>query len=344
MKNLLQRPLLTLAIPTYNRLDCLRLLIESVINQIPSEGILGETFELLISNNASTDGTTEYLNGLINIPGISVIQQPINCGPVDNVIQCYEAAKGQFVWIMGDDDVPLVGAVLAVMECLERDQPDLLYLPARWVAGDLSERAKNKIGSKAIMTLDSMGLAVRSNIFVTFISSWIMNKDAYLRRVDAKIDRYRDTNFPHLEWIFFLLVEGKKIMCSNENWIIARAGNSGGYSVFETFTIEYNRIVDEELADKPQLHHFFRRCMLWCYIPSLIWGVRNNAIGSFGEFDKEKTINSLKLAYGNDLFFLLFIIPIVRFNVPVAWVFKTATRVFGKSWLLWRLKSVPITN
>lgn len=335
-----KRPLLTIAIPTFNRLDCLRLLIESVIHQIPSEGVLGETFELLICNNASTDGTTEYLNGFAAQKGIRVIHHPVNCGPVNNVIHCFESAMGKFVWVMGDDDVPLGGAINLVMECIKREQPALMYLPSKWVVGDLSELAKNNIESKAVTVLDSIGLAVRSSVYVTFISSWIINKDAYLSQQNVQLARYRDTCFPQLEWFFSLLANGNKFICAEDCWIIARAGSSGGYSVFETFSHQYNRIVDERLADSPQLHRFFRHCMLWCFIPGLVWGGRKNAIGNFGEFDKVKTMSILKSAYGNDAFFMFVVTPMVNFNKPVALCFWILARVMAKFWQYgWRICS-----
>lgn len=325
-----ERPLLTLAIPTFNRLDCLRLLIESVIHQIPPEGVLGEMFELLICNNASTDGTTEYLNRLATHKGIRVIHHAANCGPVDNVIHCFESATGKFVWVMGDDDVPLGGAINAVMECIESEQPALMYLPSKWVSGDLSELAKNQIPSKDVRILNSMSLAVRSSVYVTFISSWVINKDAYLSQKNARIDRYRDTCLPQLEWFFSLFAKGNKFICAEENWVIARAGSSGGYSVFETFSLQYNRIVDEKLADSPQLHRFFRRNMLLYFIPSLVWNMRKGATGNFGKFDKEVTLSILKQAYGNDIFFVLIVVPMIKFNKPVAWCFRLLAGVCKK--------------
>jgi len=337
MKEITSRILLTLAIPTFNRLDCLRLLVESVIHQIPSEGILGEAFELLICNNASTDGTTDYIKELANIKGIRIIHHPENRGAANNVIHCFEAAAGKYVWIMGDDDVPLGGAINAVLECIERDQPELMYLPSKWVAGDLGELAKNQISSKKIRGLDSLSLAVRSSIYVTFLSSWVVNKDSYLSQFDAMIDRHQDTLLPQLEWSFALMAKGNKFICAEGSWVIARAGSSGGYSVFEVFSHQYNRIVDERLADSPQLHRFFRKSVLWCFIPGLVWGVRKNAIGNFGEFDKEKAMSILKSAYGNDIFFMLIVVPMIIFNKPVAWFFWFLARVMSKLWLYgWR--------
>jgi len=335
MRKISERPLLTLAIPTFNRLDCLRLLVESVIRQISSEGVLGETFELLICNNASTDGTTEYLNGLANIEGIRVIHRPENFGSTNNCIHCFEVALGKYLWLMGDDDVPLNGAIMAVLECLERDQPDVLYLPAKGITGDLSQQAGNPIQSNGVMELNSMSLAVRSSVFITFISSWVFNKEVYLSQEDARIDRYRDTFLPQLEWILTLIKQGRKLLSAKDIWLIARVGNTGGYALFEVFSIQYNRIVNEKLSDKPRLHRFFRRCMLWRFIPRLVWGARQNTVGNFGKFDKDKVMRILKQAYGNDTFFMFFVVPIIKFNKPIAWCFCFMARVFAKLWPYW---------
>lgn len=339
MKEITPRTLLTLAIPTFNRFDCLRLLIESVIHQLPSEGILGEKLELLVCNNASTDGTTNYLNSFANIKGVRVIHHSENRGAVANIIHCCEAAESKYLWIMGDDDVPLEGAILAVIECLERDNPDLVYLPAYWVTGDLSSQAKGRIKTKDLSELDRLGLAVCTSVHVTFISSWILNMDAYKSYSHPpRIDRYRDTSLPHLEWIFTLLVQGKKFLCANDDWIIARGGSSGGYVVFDVFSRQYVRIVDEKLMGNFRIHGFFRRCMLWRFIPSLVWGVRQGTIGRFGSFKKNQVVGELKAAYGNDLFFIFFVVPIVKFYRPVAWCFRIGAGVWGKVWLYWSRK------
>jgi glycosyltransferase involved in cell wall biosynthesis len=335
MSKISERPLLTLAIPTFNRLDCLRLLIESIIRQIPSEGVLGETFELLICNNASTDGTTEYLNGLVNIQGIRVIHHPENCGGTNNCIHCFEAATGKYVWLMGDDDIPLNGAIMAVLECLERDQPDILYLRSKGIRGDLRKQADNLIPSNELIALNSMSLAARSSVLIAFISPWVLNKDVYLSLEDVRIDRYRDTSLPHLEWILTLIKQGRKLLISKDIWLIARTGNTGGWPLFDVFPIEYNCIVDEMLLERPPLRRFFRRCMLWRFIPRLVWDARQNTVGTFEKFDKDKVMRILKQAYGNDTFFMFFVVPIIKFNRPIAWCFCFMARVFAKLWPYW---------
>jgi len=90
--------LVTIAIPTYNRKDYLRLAVESALAQTHKE------IEILISDNASTDGTASYLRGLHD-PRIVIIEQPTNLGMVGNFNACLTNARGEFFLMLSDDDV-----------------------------------------------------------------------------------------------------------------------------------------------------------------------------------------------------------------------------------------------
>lgn len=331
------QPLLTLAIPTFNRLECLRLLVDSVINQIPNEGVLGESFELLICNNASSDGTTEYLNELANAKVIRVIHHASNCGPVDNIIHCFESATGKFVWVMGDDDVPLCGAINAVMENIEQENPALMYLPSKWVAGDLGKMANHPISSTNVRSISNISLAVRSSVYITFISSWVINKELYLSQKNTKFDRYRDTSLPQLEWFFSLIGNERIFLYAEDNWVVARAGNSGGYSILDTFSQQYNQIVNDKFKNSPKLNCFYRSDMLWSFMPSMILGLRKNTIGDFGSFDRDKVLKLLKTVYGKDLFFVWVLVPIITQNIIFARIYALIARILAKlRAMIWR--------
>ena len=86
-------PLLTIAIPTYNRRDDL----EACLNSIKAswmEEFAGKV-ELVISSNASTD-ETDALVGKFYITGLRIIyeRQSENLGPVRNFLRIVELATG----------------------------------------------------------------------------------------------------------------------------------------------------------------------------------------------------------------------------------------------------------
>jgi glycosyltransferase involved in cell wall biosynthesis len=324
---------------------CLRLLLDTLIQQAQEIHVLGKLCRILVCNNASTDGTTEYLNELRHVEGIDVINHVVNCGGDANILFCFQAAESKYVWIVGDDDVPLQGALVAIIECLERDEPDLLYLPQLWVnLEEVVECANIKINSKQMHPLSNMGLAVHANVYVTFISAWVVNLDSYYASSpQPKYDRFRGTSFNQLEWNLTLIKQGHKLMCAKDIFLVCRGGSSGGYSLFEVFSTQYNQIIKEKLFDNQPMYYFFRNCMLWCFIPGLIWGARKNTIGNFNGFDKEKTMTILKNAYGGDKYFTMIVKPIILSRRPLAWCFRGISRVFGKIFLYSWKRKVALT-
>ncbi len=97
------RPLVSILVPTHNRCDMLKETLASVFQQ--SEGL--EYIELIISNDASSDGTRDYLNTLkksTNAFPISIFHHDKNLGGPGNWKFLLEQAKGEFVYLLSDDD------------------------------------------------------------------------------------------------------------------------------------------------------------------------------------------------------------------------------------------------
>jgi glycosyltransferase involved in cell wall biosynthesis len=89
--------LVTVAIPTYNRASLLKRCIESVLLQTYAN------FELLVSDNASSDNTPEVLLGFDDAR-LRVIRQPTNIGLLPNWNACVAAARGPYIVVLSDDD------------------------------------------------------------------------------------------------------------------------------------------------------------------------------------------------------------------------------------------------
>lgn len=339
MNNIISPPLLTIAIPTFNRVDCLRLLIDSLMQQLEGTEALGVKVQILISNNASTDGTGSYLDGLSNIPGIKVWNQELNIGGDANIAASCELSQGKYVWIIGDDDLAMPGTVLAVLDLLETQKPDLVYLSPQWVSGDLGEFLQTRPQSLAVESIDSMGLAIRASINVTFISSWIMNMDSYKKKNSPNVKRFVGTSLCQLEWVLTLLSQEGNFLITKDNWILARAGNSGGYSVFEVFSENFNFIINSMLASHIKLKIFLKLCMLRCFIPILIWGVRKNEIGKFAEFDALKIEKLLEVEYKQYRFFRWLLVPMIKSPIEIARFFWIGTRIYSRVWLFFMKKN-----
>jgi len=92
------RPLVTIAMPTYNRAD----------GYLPEalESALAQTYaplQILVSDNCSTDGTTELVRSYDD-PRIRYVRHETNLGAHGNFDYCVDAAQGDFFLMLHDDD------------------------------------------------------------------------------------------------------------------------------------------------------------------------------------------------------------------------------------------------
>jgi glycosyltransferase involved in cell wall biosynthesis len=99
--------LISVCIPTYNRLADLKIAIASVI---AAANILDEPIEVLVSDNASPDGTRSYLENLsIENKNITFIYwtNNENVGGLNNVKKLISKVKGEYLFFLTDDDLIL---------------------------------------------------------------------------------------------------------------------------------------------------------------------------------------------------------------------------------------------
>lgn len=94
--------MVTVAIPTFNRLTLLQRAVASALAQNY------QNLEIIISDNASSDGTTEYLRSLDDVR-LRIICGQTNVGMVSNWDRCLASARGDYFLLMSDDD--------ALLEC-----------------------------------------------------------------------------------------------------------------------------------------------------------------------------------------------------------------------------------
>lgn len=111
MKN---RPLLSICIPTYNRKAKLARTLDRLIPQC-----LGGDIEIVVSDNASNDGTSEYcLDQSTTHKFFSYFCQKKNVGFSDNLISVLSRANGEYLWMLGDDEVVHSEAVIRILNAI----------------------------------------------------------------------------------------------------------------------------------------------------------------------------------------------------------------------------------
>ena len=118
---------LSLCIPTFNRVNYLRELLPFLFAELAVVNQTSIQVELLISDNASTDGTESYLEGL-SCPGLKIFRNANNIGGDRNFLACVERASGEYVWLFGDDEMLEPGGIGRILALLAKEHPVLAIL------------------------------------------------------------------------------------------------------------------------------------------------------------------------------------------------------------------------
>jgi glycosyltransferase involved in cell wall biosynthesis len=117
----------SICIPNYNYGRYLGQTIESVLSQ------KGVEFELLISDNASTDNSVEIIRGFSD-PRIRLVINPCNVGFAGNLDRVGSLATGDYMIMLPSDDLIKPGALLEYQSLLRElgENSSRVVLSATW--------------------------------------------------------------------------------------------------------------------------------------------------------------------------------------------------------------------
>jgi len=103
--------ILSICIPTYNRVDLLAVAIESVLVQVNE--LNREKLEIVIADNSSNGETATWVNQLQAGARIPIVyhKNEQNIGFDRNLLTVVELAHGDYCWLLGDDDLLNPGAI-----------------------------------------------------------------------------------------------------------------------------------------------------------------------------------------------------------------------------------------
>ncbi len=167
----MERKLLAICIPTFNRAKALDRLLHNIEKEI---GGLESDVEICISDNCSTDGTWGVLEGWRGRLPLNATKRKRN-GIYDvNLAESLSLAKADYVWFVGDDDRIAPGAIGRAVEDLE--------VARRKKLATVYFNAQERSSAVASLPFDSFR-TVRKNMMPALNISFLGT--VCLRRVDA---------------------------------------------------------------------------------------------------------------------------------------------------------------
>lgn len=128
------RPLLSLCVTTYNRAEWLRHSLALILEQARP---YPDLVEVVVCDNASTDGTPEVCRSFQRWPNLRVHRNAANVGMLGNLAVSASQARGRYVWVTGDDDLMVQGALERILAAIAL-HPDLelLYMNYAYTSFD----------------------------------------------------------------------------------------------------------------------------------------------------------------------------------------------------------------
>jgi len=205
-------PILTIAIPTYNRSESLITTVKALLPQLTGD------CELLILDNHSIDPVEELLQEIFEnnhkIHSIKLIRHRGNVGGMENVLRCIENASGRFVWLLGDDDTPRIDAVKAILS-------HILQFPEAIVFNFYLKCPQHEIRTKKSQTSGSVAYLSQTKSLgeLVFISNIVLSVAHALPNLnEAHI--WQSSHIPQLIVAAMMLRPNMNAVFSNDELVV----------------------------------------------------------------------------------------------------------------------------
>ena len=313
-------PLLTLAIPTYNRSSDLAGLLAVLLPQLR----MHPEVDLFISDNASGDDTESVVRELLAQGHVFRYQRHgENIGADRNFVYCFEQARGRYFWMCGDDDIICPGALDRVLTHLADSRPlDLMYLASYPFRADwAAERTEDKFKRNFQTFTDPVVFARVVNIMFTFISGIVVNRERLLALPHEAPEALLNTNLTQLGWSLPLLLSHRRSVVLWQRSLAGRVGQAGGYDLGKVFGLQLRAILERLLHGRPDLQHAILGPTVQRWLPSVLVSLRRERNTQIGLTAARLDFNR---AYRDRLVYWLFAWPVLRLPVPLATVWQRA--------------------
>ncbi|HWP58304.1 MAG TPA: glycosyltransferase family 2 protein [Candidatus Acidoferrales bacterium] len=181
-------PLVTIAIPTYNRAGSyLREALDCALGQTY------ENLEVIVADNCSSDGTRALVGG-IQDRRLRYFRHRANIGANDNFNFCFSQARGKYVLLLHDDDKVDFDFVQACIEAAAGRSPGVIRTGVRLIdaQGRLIHEVPNRAAGLSTEEFFRAWFAVRTPIY---LCNTLFNT-GYLREIGgfrSKHNCYQDT-------------------------------------------------------------------------------------------------------------------------------------------------------
>lgn len=237
---------LSICITTFNRAAFIGETLESILSQLP------EDCELVVLDSASTDATSEVLSSYEGRhSNLRFVRKETNKGFDEDCDSAVELARGEYCWLMTDDDVVKPGAIAAILGSINSSL-SLILLNGEIVSFDMAKVLQHRwveVASDRMYASSELDRLVTDHgHLLRFVGCVVIKRSIWMAR-DRR--RYFGSMFIHLGVIFQELLPGKILLIAQPCFRY-RMGNTHVYSSrsFETFVVKLLTLLESTSLSK----------------------------------------------------------------------------------------------
>jgi glycosyltransferase involved in cell wall biosynthesis len=217
-----EKKLVSILILNYNGLNDIRACLESIQRNTP------ENHEIIVVDNASTDGSLEYLRAL---PDITLIENPTNIGCPPARAEALSLAKGDYVILLDNDTIVTNGWITKFIAHAEADPavgimgPRSNYVSGNQIVPNVPYRTLREMDDFAarfaFQNRGQLTPTVRLVGFCMFIHREVINK---IGNIDASFGKF---GFEDDDYTWRANIAGFKTCIANDVFIHHTGGPQG---------------------------------------------------------------------------------------------------------------------
>lgn len=229
---------LSVCIATFNRGAFIGETLDSIVHQCP------DYVEIVVVDGASPDNTEQVVKGYQQrFPCVRYFRQERNKGVDEDFCRAVALARGEYCWLMSDDDVLKPDAVRTVLNATRKGF-SLIVANAEVRNADLSdvlERRKLSVDQDRVYeSVESEAFFMDAARFLSFIGCVIIKRDIWEQR---KKEKYFGTVFIHVGVIFQESVPGQTLIIAQPLLSIRYGNAQWSARGFEIWMIKWPELI-----------------------------------------------------------------------------------------------------
>jgi glycosyltransferase involved in cell wall biosynthesis len=315
--SLMEAPRISFCIPTYNRSALLAQALSTLLEQCRTDlsSAQRSQVEIVVSDNCSPDNTSAVVEGMVTAYPelcLTYFRQPENRGGDANILHTMQMGRGEFVYLLSDDDLLLPGAVAKLFALMEtHPEADGFFLNTRSFVEDICEKTlPNFRLTEDLQIVGKDASLLFFGTWITFISALAFRRSRIAGKLyEGRIGTFLVQSYFYLDF----LAEARSIVATNEPFLGVRGYNSGGFSFFEVFVTQFRALLfhAEELGFSQHVLAAVSKRHLRSYLAPHIIAFRiRDDMGTFRP-DIRDAAGRLFTVYGKSPFLLFGLLPVL---------------------------------